>query len=166
MFKPPARIRDFLGVSFFVAFSLIVSGCAAVSVTVPLSDNRAEGRDTFGLIYLTSGTFQRPHQIIGIVQMTQEGYRWLHENEVITEANPDSILYKIGAFVRGKGAEGIQHLVVIDANPQTSGEKTAKQIITAIKVVDQVRRGRAPTALSEGTRTKYLVRGELVKFTN
>jgi len=166
MLKFPAKIRGLLRGYFLLAFSLIVSGCAAVSVTTPLSDTRAEGRDTFGLVYLTSGTFSRPHQIIGIVQMTQEGYRWLHENEVITEANPDSILYKVGAYVREKGAEGIQHLVVIDANPQTSGEKTAKQVITVIKVMDQVRRGEAPTALSEGTRTQYLVWGELVKFTN
>ncbi len=161
--KTPAFLASWW-ILLLIGCWLISSGCVAVSVTAPLSGDRAEGKNTFGTVYLTSGAFTRPHRVIGVVQMTQKGYRWLHEQEVISEANPDSVLYRIGTYVRQQGADGIQHLILIDQNPQTSEEKTARQISTAIRIINQINRGEPPTALGEGTETKYMVKGELVKF--
>ena len=94
--------------------------------------------------------------------MTLNGYRWLHEQEVV--GDPNNILYSVAALARDNGAQGIQHLELIDTNPQTRAEKIAKQIDTAIKVADQLEKGEAPTALGDGTETRYFVKGELVVF--
>ena len=141
---------------------MALSACSAVSRTPPLSRPDATGKPTFSSIYLTSGTFSRPHRPVGVVQMTLEGYRWLHEEEVA--GDPNDLLYKVAALARDNGAQGIQHLVLIDSKPQTRAEKIAKQIDTAIKVVEQIEKEDPPTALGEGTKTRYFVKGELVVF--
>ncbi len=141
---------------------MALSACAAVSRTPPLSRPDATGKPTFGSIYLTSGTFSRPHRPVGVVQMTLKGYRWLHGKDVA--GGPNDLLYTVAALARDNGAHGIQHLELIDTNPQTKGEKIAAQIDTAIRVAEQVEKGDPPTALSEGTETRYFVKGELVIF--
>jgi hypothetical protein len=139
-----------------------MSACAAVNRTPPLSRPDATGKPRFSSIYLTSGTFSRPHHAAGVVQMTLEDYRWLHEKEVVDD--PNDLLYKVAALAREHGAHGIQHLELIDRKPQTRAEKISKQIDTAIRVFEQVEEGDAPTALGEGTKTRYFVKGELVIF--
>jgi hypothetical protein len=145
---------------------LFLAACTARSVTPPLSPPVARGQRTFGTVYLSSGVFKRPHQVIGVVQLTQTGYKWLHEIEVIDDANAGSILFKIGEFARQNGADGIQSLELIDMNPQTPGEKKKKQLETAMHVAQQLHKGEAPTAAEEGTETRYEVKGELVVFTD
>jgi hypothetical protein len=140
------------------------SGCVAVSRTAPLSQSTAEKGPTFDTISLTSGEFARPHRVIGVIQMQQEGYKWLHEKEVIADADPDSVLYKLGQAARYEGAQGIQHLVLIDGNPQSPEEKTARQVATVIKILDAIANRRPPMALGDGTQTIYFVKGELVQF--
>ena len=156
-------IRTQLATRLLVCASLMaLSACAAVSRTPPLSRPDATGKPTFASIYLTSGTFSRPHRPVGVVQMTLEGYRWLHEKDVA--GDPNDLLYKVAALARDNGAHGIQHLVLIDSKPQTRAEKIAKQIDTAIKVAEQIKKEDPPTALGEGTKTRYFVKGELVVF--
>ena len=141
---------------------VLFASCATVNITPPLSRPDATGKPKFSNIYLTSGTFSRPHRPIGVVQMTLNGYRWLHELEVV--GDPNNILYSVAALARDNGAQGIQHLELIDTKPQTRVEKIAKQIDTAIKVADQVEKGDTPAALGEGSETRYSVKGELVVF--
>ncbi len=139
-----------------------LSACATVSRTPPLSRPDATGKPTFANIYLTSGTFSRPHRPVGVVQMTLHGYKWLHEVEVA--GDPNDILYAVATLARDNGAQGIQHLELIDSKPQTRAEKISKQIDTAIKVFDQAEDGDPPTALGDGTESRYFVKGELVVF--
>ncbi|MEE2657115.1 MAG: hypothetical protein VX733_01345 [Candidatus Latescibacterota bacterium] len=143
---------------------MALSACAGVSRTPPLSRPDATGKPTFGSIHLTSGTFSRPHRQIGIVQMTVKSHRWLHEKDV--SGDPNDLLYTVAALARDNGAQGIQHLVLIDTNPQTRAEKIGKQIDTAIRVINQVEKKDPPTSLAEGTETRYFVKGELVVFDN
>lgn len=143
---------------------LFLAACTARSVTPPLSPPTARDQRTFGTVYLSSGVFKRPHQVIGVVQMTQTGYKWLHEIEVVDDANPGSILFKLGEFARRNGADGIQHLEILDMNPQTPGEKKQKQLETAFRVAQQLHSGKTPSAAQEGTETRYEVKGELVVF--
>ena len=143
---------------------MALSACAAVSKTPPLSRPDATGKPRFAAIYLTSGTFSRPHRPVGVVQMTMKGYRWLHEEDVA--GDPNDLLYSVAALARDNGAHGIQHLELIDTNPQTRAEKISKQIDTAIRVAEQVEEGDPPTGLGEGTETRYFVKGELVIFDN
>ncbi len=160
---------------------LALSACSAVSRTPPLSRPEATGGPVFESIYLTSGSFQRSHKPIGVVQMTLDGYRWLdpelsigsRDEEIVIGGklgavelggDPNGILYKVAALARDNGAEGIQHLVLLDTKPQTRGERVSKQIDTTIKVIEQLEDGDFPTALAEGTKTRYFVKGELVVF--
>ena len=144
------------------AGGLALCACSAVSTTPPLSRPDATGKPRFASIYLTSGTFSRPHQPVGLVQMTLEGYRWLHAEDVV--GDPNDLLYKVAALARDNGAHGIQHLELIDRKPQTRAERISKQIDTAVRIFEQAKEGDAPTALSEGTETLYFVKGELVVF--
>ena len=158
-----ASMRTKLVTRLLVAAGLMaLSACSAVSTTPPLSRPDATGKPTFASIYLTSGTFARPHRPVGVVQMTLEGYRWLHAKELA--GDPNDILYKVAALARDHGAHGIQHLELIDSKPQTRAERISKQIDTAIRVFEQAKEGDAPTALGEGTETRYFVKGELVVF--
>ena len=150
--------------TILIVAMLALSGCVAIMKTPPLSRSEAASGPTFSSVYLTSGRFDRPHTSIGVIQLEQEGYRWLHEREVVSEANPESILYKIGKLAQDQGADGVQNLLVVDLNPQSPEETTAKQVMTAIRVIQQIASRQAPTALGEGTKTRYAVKGELVKF--
>ena len=120
----------------------------------------AEGTRAFNGVYLTSGQFSRPHQVVGVPQLTQEGYKWMHEVEVVGDANPASILYKVAAFASEHGATGIQGLELIDLKPQTEYDKVSKQM----ESVGRIQRGESNIA-EEGTKTRWVVRGEMVIFT-
>lgn len=157
-------MHSFRSLFFLVVLELFLNGCTATSMSPALS---AQPRPPLrnGTVWLTSGSFKEKHQIIGVIQMLQTGYKWMHEVEIITDSNPASILYQVAAYAHSQGADGVQHLVIIDENPQTPGEKGAQQVATMIRLIDQVRSNRVPTAAGEGTKTRYHVKGELVKFT-
>ena len=143
----------------FVAIWALAS-CTAYSVSPPLSPKVASGTQAFNGVYLSSGSFARQHQVIGVLQLTQTGYKWMHEVEVVGDANPASILYKIGAFASEHGAHGIQNLELIDLKPQTDLEKVSKQV----KSVERIHSGESNVA-EEGSETRWEVRGEMVIFT-
>jgi hypothetical protein len=149
-----------------LALLLLVAlgGCTAVSRSPPLSTRLANDRWHYDAVYLSSGTFARPHTILGVMQVTIEGYRWLHEVELNPDTDPNSILWRIAALARDHRADGIQKLSLIDENPQTPADKVVNQVNTAIHVDEQLRSGRPPTALTEGTETRYHAQGELVRF--
>jgi hypothetical protein len=155
---PPRHLR-----ALTAALGLL-AGCNAIGRTAPLSPRNAAGPPLMGTVHVTSGTFQRRHQVIGVFQMTQEGYRWMHELEVVADADPNSILYKVGAFALGAGAHGVQRLVLVDEKPQTLAEKRMAQVDTALRFAEQMQSRRPPTAASEGTETRYSAKGELVRF--
>lgn len=142
---------------------LVGSACTAHSLSPPLSGQTAR---PYGTVEITSGEFDRAHTITGVVQMTQTGYRWMHEVEVVADADPRAILTKIGLYAREHGADGVQHVELLDLDPQTEGDKRVKEINTAMNAVRQVRAHETPTALGEGTETRYQVKGELVVFPN
>ncbi len=148
-----------------VALAMGASSCVAVSRTAPLNARTAEGPPLFGTVHVTSGTFSRPHQVVGVFQTTQEGYRWMHELEVVSDADPNSILYKVSLLALQAGAQGIQRLELVDENPQSIEERRMKQVQTAVRFVEQMQRGQPPGALGEGTETRYHAKGELVRFT-
>jgi len=144
-----------------IALFLVLTGCTAYSVSPPLNPRIAEDTRGFSGVYITSGTFSRPHQVIGVMQMTQTGYKWMHEVEVVGDANPASILYKIGAFAASHGAQGIQNVILINLNPQTDYDKISKQV----ESIQRIESGESNIA-EEGTKTRWEVRGEMVTFTN
>ena len=97
---------------------LALSACSAVSRTPSFSRPDATGEPVFESIYLTSGSFQRPHQPVGVVQMTLDGYRWLDPelsigsrdekilisgelNTVELAGDPNGILYNYIIFYTG-----------------------------------------------------------------
>lgn len=85
-------------------------------------------------MYLTSGVIDRPHRVIGFVQMTQSGYKWMHEVELVDDAQPESLLFRIGDYARKLGAHGVQHLQVVDLNPQTPAETASKKIDSVVRM--------------------------------
>ena len=66
------------------------------------------------------------------------------------------------------GADGVQFLELIDLKPQSPGEKTAKQIDSAVRIANKAKRGTLgfSDVAEEGSETRWEVRGELVRFTN
>ncbi len=141
------------------------SACTAASVSPPLSARGSpDPRRTFGHVQLTSGAFQHPHYVIGFMQMTQTGYKWLHEIEIIDDARPDSLLFKVGSYARELGADGIQHFEIVDLDPQTPADNANKKINSAINIADAVAKKQYARIAGEGTKTRYEVRGELIKF--
>lgn len=141
------------------------SACTAASVSPPLSARGSpDPRRTFGHVQLTSGAFQRPHYVIGFMQMTQSGYKWLHEIEIIDDARPDSLLFKVGSYARELGADGIQHFEIVDLDPQTPADTANKKIDSAINIADAIDKKQYARIAGEGTKTRYEVRGELIKF--
>jgi len=114
---------------------------------------------------LTSGTFAQPHQVMGVMQMTQTGYRWFYEVELVSDANPASILYKVAMYARDNGADGVQNLELVDLKPQSPAERTQKQISGVMRVADAAKSGQGLNqAASEGEETRWEVRGEFVRF--
>lgn len=143
------------------------AGCTAVSTSLPLAPKSTEpAKLRPGEVLLTSGSFDREHEVLGVMQMTQTGYRWFYEVEIVADANPASILFKVADYARQHGAQGVQQLTLIDLKPQSDGERTAKQVQGIIRVADAAREGRGiEQAASEGEETRWEVRGEFIRFT-
>lgn len=139
--------------------ALMLAACTAVSISPPLSPKLTGEVRTFNGVYLTSGTFARPHRVIGVFQMTQTGYKWFHEVEVVDDANPGSILYKAGAVAAGRGAHGVQRLMLVDLDPQTPSDKLQKQMESAQRVAE----GKS-SVFEEGSETRWVILGEMVQF--
>jgi hypothetical protein len=99
------------------------------------------------------------------MQMTQTGYRWFYEVELVTDANPASILFKVAQYARANGADGVQHLELVDLKPQSDGERTVKQVQGVMRVAEAAKRGQGLSqAANEGEETRWEVRGELVRL--
>src|SRR5687768_17122943 len=93
-----------------LVIACLATACTATTVSPPLTARGSpDPRRTFGNEQLTSGAFHRPHYVIGVMQMTQTGYKWLHEIEIVDDARPDSLLFKVGSYARELGADGVQH---------------------------------------------------------
>jgi hypothetical protein len=148
-----------------LAIACLAGACTATTVSPPLSARGSpDPRHTYGSVQLTSGAFQRPHYVIGVMQMTQSGYKWLHEIEVMDDARPESLLFKVGSYARELGADGIQHVEIIDLNPQTPADTAGKKIDSTIRIAKAIERKQYASIAGEGTKTRYEVRGELIKF--
>ena len=148
-----------------LVLALVATACTATSVSPPLTARGSpDPRRTFGNVQLTSGAFHRPHYVIGVMQMTQSGYKWLHEIEVVDDARPESLLFKIGNYAHELGADGVQHLELIDLDPQTPADTAGKKIDSTIRIAQDIDRGNYAAIAGEGTKTRYEVRGELIKF--
>jgi hypothetical protein len=139
--------------------ALMLTACTAVSVSPPLSPKLTGEVRTFNGVYITSGTFARPYRVIGVFQMTQTGYKWFHEVEVVDDANPGSILYKAGAVAANHGAQGVQRLVLVDLDPQTPAEVMQNQVKSAQRIAE----GKS-NIFEEGTETRWMILGEMVQF--
>lgn len=150
-----------------LAVAVSASACTAVSVSPPLTSRAPTAKVDDHSVAVTSGQFRRPYRVVGVIQMTQSGYRWMHEVEVVSDANPGSILYKIAREANRLGADGVQFLELVDLKPQSPGEKTAKQIDSAVRLASKAQKGTlsAGDVASEGSETRWEVRGELVRFT-
>ena len=142
--------------------AVVLSACTAKTISPPLSS--VHTTRTFDGVLLTSGRFEQPHRVTGVIQMTQSGYKWFHELEVVEDANPDSLLFKIGSYARSLGADGVQHLELVDLDPQTPAEKAGKQIDSAVRIHRSVQQGKPAAIAGEGTKTRWEIRGELVRF--
>jgi len=148
-----------------LAIAFVATACTARTVSPPLSARGSpDPRRTFNNVQLTSGAFQRPHYVIGVMQMTQSGYKWLHEIEIIDDARPESLLFKVGAYARELGADGVQHFEIIDLNPQTPADTAGKKIDSTIRIANAIDKKQYAKIAGEGTQTRYEVRGELIKF--
>jgi hypothetical protein len=148
-----------------LAIALCASACTATTVSPPLTARGSpEPRRTFDHVLLTSGVFQEPHYAVGVMQMTQTGYKWLHEIEMVDDARPESLLFKIGSYAHELGADGVQHLELVDLDPQTPAETAQKKINSAINIEKDLEHRQYAAIAGEGTKTRYEVRGELIKF--
>lgn len=148
-----------------IVLALVATACTATTVSPPLTARGSpDPRRTFGSVQLTSGAFHQPHHVIGVMQMTQTGYKWLHEIEVVDDARPESLLFKIGSYARELGADGVQHLELIDLDPQTPADTAGKKIDSTIRIARAIDRKQYASIAGEGTKTRYEVRGELIKF--
>jgi hypothetical protein len=148
-----------------IAIALATTACTATTVSPPLTARGSPGpRRTFDHVLLTSGTFDEPHYAVGVMQMTQTGYKWLHEIEMVDDARPESLLFKIGSYAHELGADGVQHLELVDLDPQTPAETAEKKINSAIKIERDLEHRNYAAIAGEGTKTRYEIRGELIKF--
>lgn len=148
-----------------IVFALVATACTATTVSPPLTARGSpDPRRTFGSVQLTSGAFAQPHHVIGVMQMTQTGYKWLHEIEIVDDARPESLLFKIGSYARELGADGVQHLELVDLDPQTPADTAGKKIDSTIRIAQAIDRKQYASIAGEGTKTRYEVRGELIKF--
>jgi hypothetical protein len=145
--------------------TISVTACTAKTLSPPLSGATAHDRK-FGGVYLTSGALKRPHRVIGVVQMTQSGYKWLHEVELVDDARPESLLFRIGDYARSLGADGVQHLQLIDLDPQTPADNANRKINSVIRMEKAIERKQYASIAGEGTKTYWEIRGELIQFVN
>ncbi len=144
---------------------LVLAACTAKTISPPLTARGSpDPHHTFDHVRLTSGAFTEPVRVLGVVQMTQTGYKWLHEIEVEDDARPDSLLFNIGSYARSLGADGIQHLRVIDLDPQTPAEVAEKKINSVVNIHNAIEKKQYASIAGEGTKTRWEVRGELVQF--
>ena len=115
--------------------------CVAVTRTPPLSGNGLDGK-TYGGAAFSSGRFLREHDRVGIIQMTQEGYRTTFFGELNQgQTNPDQILRNVGRYVKAQGADGIQHFSLRLDNPQSKEEDQANKVLGALQVVAAIAKG-------------------------
>jgi hypothetical protein len=148
-----------------LALVVMVSACTATTVSPPLTARGSpDPRRTFDHVLLTTGSFQQPHYVVGVMQMTQTGYKWLHEIEVVDDARPESLLFKIGSYAHELGADGVQHLELVDLDPKTPAETASAKIDSAVRISRDLEKKQYASIAGEGTKTRYEVRGELIKF--
>ena len=146
-------------------FVLALGACTAKTISPPLTARGSpDPRHTFANVQLTSGTFLQPHVVIGVIQMTQTGYKLLHEIELVDDARPESLLFKIGELANKHGAHGVQHLIVTDLDPQTPADNANRKIESTIAIADAIEKGQPARAAGEGTKTRWEIRGELIQF--
>jgi hypothetical protein len=145
---------------------VLATACTANTLSPPLTARGSpDPRRTFGgHVHLTSGAFTQPHRVIGVVQMTQTGYKWMHEIELEDDARPESLLSNIGRYARSLGADGVQHLELLDLDPQTPADTATKKVDSVIRMHDAIDRKQYASAAAEGTKTRWEIRGELVQF--
>lgn len=143
--------------------AIVMGACTATTVSPPLSAGRGVER-TFGGVHLSSGTLLRPHIVIGFVQMTQSGFKWMHEAQLVDDARPESLLYRIGAYARSLGADGVQHLKLVDLDPQTPADTAGKKINSVVRMEKNLERKNYAAMAAEGTETRWEIRGELIRF--
>ncbi len=108
---------------------LLFSGCVAVSRTPALSDNSLSPAAIYHNVAFTTGTFKRPHRTIGVVQMTQEGFRNYLAGEVNLEGtDSEQMMQAIAYYVAQRGADGIQGFSLIAQNPRSREERGMQQM--------------------------------------
>ena len=147
---------------------LCLSSCVAVSITPPLSGNGQETSIAYQGVAFTTGTFKRPHRIIGVVQMTQEGFRHYLAGEANEEdTQVDQMMQAIARYAAHHGADGLQQFSLIDENPRSREERTAQQVGQTIKIVAALAASDPDgyrAAAHEGEETRYHIKGELVAW--
>jgi hypothetical protein len=153
--------RLLVGAALFAAACAVA--CTSATVSPPLSAGRGVER-TFSGVYLSSGVQTRPHIVIGVVQMTQTGYKWMHEIQLVDDARPESLLYRIGHYAQSLGAHGVQHLRVVDLDPQTPADKATRKVDSVIRMEKNLREKNYAALAGEGTKTTWEIRGELIQF--
>ena len=145
-----------------------LSGCVAVSITPPLSGQGERQTVTYQGVTFTSGTFKRAHRVVGVVQMTQEGFRHYlagEVNEESTQAN--HMMNALARYAAAHGAHGLQQFSLIDENPRSQEERTAQTVGQTIKILSalgsQDKQG-YQSSIQEGEQTRYRIKGELVAW--
>jgi hypothetical protein len=88
----------------------------------------------------------------------------MHEIEVVDDARPESLLFKIGSYARELGADGVQHLELIDLDPQTPADTAGKKIDSTIRIAGALERKQYASIAGEGTKTRWEIHGELIQF--
>jgi len=167
--KMPYTIIRTTLIALCLASGMLVTGCVAVSRTPPLSHNGPEPNAVYHDIAFTSGTFNKPHQTLGVVQMTQEGFRNYLFGELNAEGtDSQNIMKAIASYVAKQGADGIQRFSLIAEKPRSREERGAQQVGQTLKIIaalaDNNPEGSGSAA--EGETTRFFVKGELVRWTN
>ena len=154
-----------IGLSVLAA--LLFSGCVAVSRTPPLSNNSQSPGAVYHGVAFTTGTFKRPHRTIGVVQMTQEGFRNYLAGEVNLEGtDSEQMMQAIAYYVAQRGADGIQGFSLIAQNPRSREERGAQQVGQTLKIIGAIldKKPEGAIAAADGETTRFFVKGELVKW--
>ena len=161
--------RNHICSSCLVGMTLLyLTGCIAVSRTPPLS-NQGDNRPlTYQGIAFTSGTFKRPHRVVGVVQMTQEGFRHYLAGEVNEDdTQPAHMMQALALYAARHGADGLQRFSLIDENPRSQEERTAQKVTQTIKILgalgSQNKEG-YQSSIQEGETTRFHIKGELVAW--
>jgi len=163
----PAIKRQTL-VTASAATCLLLSGCVSVSITPPLSSNGDQPSALYQGVAFTSGTFKQAHQVLGVVQMTQEGFRHYLAGELNEEGtDATQMMHAIARFAIDHGADGIQQFSLIDENPRSQEERSAQQVGQSLKllaaIATQNKEG-YQTGIHDGEQTRYFIKGELIAW--